>query len=277
MRRAGEAFTPNDCRLDARRRGRARGSPSSPAPTWPASRPSCARTRCWPSWPRPARFVPAKRFRLGRGRPPVQPRRRRRRPGARPLDLHGRDGRDRGHPHPGDAALVRDPGRDRPRHRHLRRPRHRLGLRRGAARRQPLPRPLRHPLSRAGRRWRSAWRTSPTCRCGPRSGTASWSSCTRPGPGRADRSYGVQVAKLAGVPPAVVARARQVLDRLESEAVAPRRPRRAAAVRRRRAGRAGRSPAPAPVEAALAALDLDGMSPREAMDALYRLKGLAGR
>ena len=40
------------------------------------------------------------------------------------------------------------------------------------------------------------------------------------GPGPADRSYGVQVAKLAGVPPAVVARARQVLDRLESEAVA---------------------------------------------------------
>jgi len=39
---------------------------------------------------------------------------------------------------------------------------------------------------------------------------------TRPGP--ADRSYGVQVAKLAGVPPAVVARAREVLDRLEREA-----------------------------------------------------------
>ena len=37
------------------------------------------------------------------------------------------------------------------------------------------------------------------------------------GPGCADRSYGVQVAKLAGVPAAVVARARQVLDRLERE------------------------------------------------------------
>ncbi|MGH6970620.1 MAG: MutS-related protein, partial [Caulobacteraceae bacterium] len=37
-------------------------------------------------------------------------------------------------------------------------------------------------------------------------------------PGPADRSYGVQVAKLAGVPPAVVARARQVLERLEREA-----------------------------------------------------------
>ena len=31
---------------------------------------------------------------------------------------------------------------------------------------------------------------------------------------------------------------------------------------------------PSEVEHALSALDLDGMSPREAMDALYRLKGL---
>ena len=41
-------------------------------------------------------------------RPAVQPGRRRRRSGARPLDLHGRDGRDRGDPQPGDGpqALV---------------------------------------------------------------------------------------------------------------------------------------------------------------------------
>ena len=37
--------------------------------------------------------------------------------------------------------------------------------------------------------------------------------------GPADRSYGVQVAKLAGVPAGVVARAREVLDRLEAETV----------------------------------------------------------
>jgi DNA mismatch repair protein MutS len=95
------------------------------------------------------------------------------------------------------------------------------------------------------------------------------------GPGPADRSYGVQVAKLAGVPSAVVARAREVLDRLESQrapqanltdlplfsAMAP-------------------PPAPAPVSSALrdavAALDVDGMSAREALDTLYRLKGLLG-
>ncbi|HEY2483425.1 MAG TPA: DNA mismatch repair protein MutS [Caulobacteraceae bacterium] len=93
------------------------------------------------------------------------------------------------------------------------------------------------------------------------------------GPGCADRSYGVQVAKLAGVPPLVVARAREVLDRLESGG-------------ENHAGLAdlplfalaepppGAAPAPGPVEAAIAALDLDGMSPREAMDALYRLKGM---
>ena len=92
------------------------------------------------------------------------------------------------------------------------------------------------------------------------------------GPGCADRSYGVQVAKLAGVPPAVVARARQVLDRLESEAVShaglEELPLFAPAI-----GPAAAPPAgPTPLEDALAALDLDGMSPREAMDALYRLK-----
>jgi DNA mismatch repair protein MutS len=41
------------------------------------------------------------------------------------------------------------------------------------------------------------------------------------GPGPADRSYGVQVAKLAGVPLAVVARARDVLERLERDAESP--------------------------------------------------------
>jgi DNA mismatch repair protein MutS len=92
-------------------------------------------------------------------------------------------------------------------------------------------------------------------------------------PGAADRSYGVQVAKLAGVPPAVVARARAVLDRLENEKAAR--------------GRlddlplfAVMEPTAPPmrsvVDEAVAALDPDAMSPREALEALYRLKGLAG-
>lgn len=77
------------------------------------------------------------------------------------------------------------------------------------------------------------------------------------------------------MPPAVVARAREVLERLEGQTASPARlddlPLFAAA-----------EPAPAafagpsPVETALAEIDPDSMSPREAMDALYRLKGLAG-
>ena len=91
--------------------------------------------------------------------------------------------------------------------------------------------------------------------------------------GAADRSYGVHVAKLAGVPAAVVTRARQVLDRLERQSDAH------AGLEELPlfAGIAGHelaSPGPGPLEQAMADLDLDGMSPREAMDALYRLKGL---
>ncbi|MDP1737348.1 MAG: DNA mismatch repair protein MutS [Caulobacter sp.] len=92
------------------------------------------------------------------------------------------------------------------------------------------------------------------------------------GPGPADRSYGVQVAKLAGVPPAVVARAREVLERLESEAQSPARLEGLPLF-------AATTPTPvkhgpSPVEEALKGLEPDGMSPREAMEALYRLKGM---
>ena len=92
--------------------------------------------------------------------------------------------------------------------------------------------------------------------------------------GAADRSYGVHVAQLAGLPPSVVTRAHDILAELE------------AADRR------------APVEAliddlplfkrvleaapprdalrdALAAIDPDQLSPREALAALYELKGKA--
>jgi DNA mismatch repair protein MutS len=93
------------------------------------------------------------------------------------------------------------------------------------------------------------------------------------GPGPADRSYGVQVAKLAGVPPAVVVRAREVLDRLEREAGAPAHledlPLFAA-----NAPAEAEPAGPSEVEQALKGLDLDGMSPREAMAALYRLREL---
>jgi DNA mismatch repair protein MutS len=92
-------------------------------------------------------------------------------------------------------------------------------------------------------------------------------------PGPADRSYGVQVAKLAGVPGAVVARAREVLERLESQASSPARlddlP-----LFKDTAPAAVAVFEPSVVETTLKDLDLDGMSPREAMEALYRLRGL---
>jgi DNA mismatch repair protein MutS len=92
--------------------------------------------------------------------------------------------------------------------------------------------------------------------------------------GRADRSYGLHVARLAGVPPAVVARAEVLLDRLERQAKAG--PARLAADLPLFQGL---EPAPAPepplVTRELEALDPDALTPREALDALYRLKALA--
>jgi DNA mismatch repair protein MutS len=94
--------------------------------------------------------------------------------------------------------------------------------------------------------------------------------------GAADRSYGIAVAKLAGLPPAVVARAKSVLAKLEAgrdatggiAAGLDDLPLFAAA--------AAPEPAPDPLESALAVIDPDKLSPREALDALYALKRLAG-
>ncbi len=93
--------------------------------------------------------------------------------------------------------------------------------------------------------------------------------------GAADRSYGIQVAKLAGLPSAAVERARVLLAELEASA-------RAAPVARLDDLPlfAARPPAPAarpdPVRAALDALNPDEMSPRAALEALYALKRARG-
>ncbi|MDH4106961.1 MAG: DNA mismatch repair protein MutS [Gammaproteobacteria bacterium] len=88
-------------------------------------------------------------------------------------------------------------------------------------------------------------------------------------PGPANQSYGLQVAALAGVPPAVIRRARSYLKVLESQRAGD------------RSGPQGELPfaaAPAdeadPLREALESLDPDAMSPREALDALYRMKKL---
>ncbi|PVX30193.1 DNA mismatch repair protein MutS [Sphingomonas pokkalii] len=95
--------------------------------------------------------------------------------------------------------------------------------------------------------------------------------------GPADRSYGIAVARLAGMSPATVKRAKAVLDKLE-------------AGRAKTGGlAAGLDDLPLFAAAAIHAeeaavdivrqeldmLDVDALSPREALDILYRLKGLA--
>ena len=89
-------------------------------------------------------------------------------------------------------------------------------------------------------------------------------------PGAADDSYGVEVARLAGLPDRVISRSRQILQELETEAV--------------------KAPAPVPVEPqaqmsmldlgsqqlvqALEKINVETLTPIEAMNALYQLKNL---
>jgi DNA mismatch repair protein MutS len=97
-------------------------------------------------------------------------------------------------------------------------------------------------------------------------------------PGVADRSYGVQVARIAGLPKSVVDRARTVLARLEEG-------------ERNMAGNAAAlvddlplfaaRPAPKPerseaseIEAQLQAIHPDELSPREALSLIYELRAL---
>ena len=96
--------------------------------------------------------------------------------------------------------------------------------------------------------------------------------------GAADRSYGLSVAKLAGVPPPVIKRAKAVLDKLEKG--------------RAETGGLAAGLGDLPLFAATAqaeeekcdtlrdaleALDIDSLSPREALDELYRLKAEAAK
>ena len=98
--------------------------------------------------------------------------------------------------------------------------------------------------------------------------------------GAADRSYGVQVARLAGLPEAVVTRARDILASLESgEREGAAKP--AAIIDDLPLFRAVAAPAPAKpkdsmVETRLKDLHPDTLTPREALDLIYELKGLAG-
>jgi DNA mismatch repair protein MutS len=97
------------------------------------------------------------------------------------------------------------------------------------------------------------------------------------GPGAADRSYGIQVARLAGLPQAVISRAQTVLEKLETGE-------QSSVVRdlaedlplfsvhaQREAPAAAR---PEPALESLREVDPDDLTPREALELVYRLRGL---
>jgi DNA mismatch repair protein MutS len=98
-------------------------------------------------------------------------------------------------------------------------------------------------------------------------------------PGRSDRSYGIHVARLAGIPPAVIARAKEILAGLEHDELS----------------RGGRPSLSAPAEPQqqlglfqaaaaeehavirrLRGLDTDSLTPLEALTLLAQLKKDAG-
>jgi len=93
--------------------------------------------------------------------------------------------------------------------------------------------------------------------------------------GAADHSYGIQVARLAGLPQRVIDRAHRILESLEREGE-----------HLREAARSGRTgpravqtllfgdPQPSNVETELEKIEPDALSPKQAQDTLYRLKKL---
>ncbi len=109
--------------------------------------------------------------------------------------------------------------------------------------------------------------------------------------GPANRSYGLQVAQLAGVPREVIARAREYLTLLESDRdgrlredgqpelplFAPALPDSGAAAPQRDGAEPRRDAADQALRAAVEALDPDQLSPKAALDALYELRALLAR
>jgi DNA mismatch repair protein MutS len=89
-------------------------------------------------------------------------------------------------------------------------------------------------------------------------------------PGPASRSYGIQVARLAGVPGTVVQQARAALAALESQSEQHRHQ-----VDLFAPPPASTDAEPHPLQQALQHIDPDALSPREALDQLYQLKKLA--
>ncbi len=230
-------------------------------------------------------FVPARRARVGLVRPHLHAGRRLRRPGARPVDLHGGDDRDGRHPA----------------QRHAR-ARSSCSTRSGAG-----PRPS--TASPSPGRWPSTCTIGWACRTLFATHYHELVDLARERPrvrnltvavrevgdqvvflrklvsGGASRSYGIEVAKLAGLPAEVLARAREILRNLESLEVDEG----GHAALARGGRRKGASPstaqlalfgAPDPelarLREELRALDVDGLRPVDALNLLAGWKKRLG-
>jgi len=93
-------------------------------------------------------------------------------------------------------------------------------------------------------------------------------------PGGVDRSYGIHVAQLAGLPRSVLHRAREVLEEMEGN-----RGQAGPARKKRRKEMAVQIPLfgqKSPLEKELEKLDIDGMTPLDALNKLYELKKKVG-
>ena len=86
--------------------------------------------------------------------------------------------------------------------------------------------------------------------------------------GPASQSYGLQVAQLAGIPKSVVAAAKRRLAQLEQQSIA------AGPQTDMFAAPEANEPAPHPALEALMDVDPDDLSPKQALEALYKLKGM---
>ena len=178
------------------------------------------------------------------------------------------------------AARARHPRRDRPRHRTYDGLSIAWAVARAPARRQPLPRAVRHALPRADRaRAKLPRPAQPTVAVTEWQGEVVFLHEVREGV--ADRSYGVQVARLAGLPAAVVERAREVLEGAracgpraggEARALVDDLPLFSASARA-----ADPPPGPSAVEARLRAALPDELTPRDALALVYELRGLFTR
>jgi DNA mismatch repair protein MutS len=89
-------------------------------------------------------------------------------------------------------------------------------------------------------------------------------------PGGTDRSYGIHVAQLAGLPKSVIIRAQEVLAELESHAA-----KKGKVPQRKASLQIPLFPKDSPIANEIVRLDIDSMSPLEAITKLYELKRMA--